>query len=270
MSKDLIYFRFNPDEWFNGDISLEDETTQGLFINICGYYWKKDCKLTSEQIQKRFIKNKARLKRGLNNLINNGIIKTNGNEYIIIEFLDEQYNALSDFKNKLSEAGRRGGKARLKGGLRVDEAININDKYNDKNNPLEGDPDSYLKKLLEIFKEEYKTNRGSEFTTLEPEKEIEGLRKILINYRGKKINQGKKCDEITNDFKELFVACLNISESWHYNNMAPSHICNKYNTVKQFIYGNNKKPGQSGKGTTDKQLADILSGKFDGAFDLQG
>ena len=43
MAKSLPYFKFFCSEWSDGDITLEDYQTQGLFINICAYYWSNEC-----------------------------------------------------------------------------------------------------------------------------------------------------------------------------------------------------------------------------------
>ena len=72
MSKELPYFRFTVSEWMNDDISLEPYNIKGVFVDICAYYWFKDCSVTVEQLQKRFSKAKAELKQ----LYSMGIIKT--------------------------------------------------------------------------------------------------------------------------------------------------------------------------------------------------
>lgn len=40
MAKDLPYFKFIVNEWITGDITLEDLNVQGLFINLCAWYWQ--------------------------------------------------------------------------------------------------------------------------------------------------------------------------------------------------------------------------------------
>ena len=114
MSKELPYFKFNPSEWFEGDITLENEKTQGLFILICAWYWKKDCVIDIAFVNKRLIKGKTMLKQCLNILIDKNIIKVSDSQRIIIEFLDEQYDELSELRQKKVEAGRKGGKASVK------------------------------------------------------------------------------------------------------------------------------------------------------------
>ena len=114
MSKELPFFKFYPSEWFEGDITLQNEKTQGLFILICAWYWKKDCVIHLNFIQKRLITGKASLKQCLNNLIDAEIIKIGEDQGIIINFLDKQYDELSEKRRKIVEAGRKGGKAPLK------------------------------------------------------------------------------------------------------------------------------------------------------------
>ena len=50
MAKELPYFRFYPSEWLEGDITLENEKTQGFFMLLCAWYWKKDCLIDLEFI----------------------------------------------------------------------------------------------------------------------------------------------------------------------------------------------------------------------------
>jgi len=114
MSKELPFFKFYPSEWFEGDITLQNEKTQGLFILICAWYWKKDCVIDLKFINKRLIDSKASLKQCLNNLIDSEIIKVDDNQRIVINFLDQQYDELSEKRKKLVDAGRKGGKASLK------------------------------------------------------------------------------------------------------------------------------------------------------------
>ena len=54
MAKDLPYFKFFCSEWNDGDITLEDYEIQGLFINICSYYWSSGCEVSLQKVKKRF------------------------------------------------------------------------------------------------------------------------------------------------------------------------------------------------------------------------
>lgn len=85
MAKELPYFKFYVNDWLNGDITLETLAVQGTFINICAYYWSKDCKVTKDNLFKKF-RNEVDY---LDILITSKVIKIKS-ENIIISFLDEQ------------------------------------------------------------------------------------------------------------------------------------------------------------------------------------
>ena len=39
MAKELPYFKFYPGIYITGDVTLCSLEAQGLFINICSFYW---------------------------------------------------------------------------------------------------------------------------------------------------------------------------------------------------------------------------------------
>ena len=101
MAKDLPYFKFFCSEWNDGDITLEDYELQGLFINICSYYWSNECELELKKIQKKFKDTES-----INRLIDSELIKVH-NGIISINFLDEQ----RDERLERSKIRSKGGKA---------------------------------------------------------------------------------------------------------------------------------------------------------------
>lgn len=86
MAKELPYFKFFVSEWSDGDITLENYNVQGLFINLCSYYWSKSCDITLSKAKKKF-KNIDDL---FQCLLDSGIIKVDSDDFISISFLDEQ------------------------------------------------------------------------------------------------------------------------------------------------------------------------------------
>tara|TARA_R110002126_G_scaffold93089_2_gene220717 strand:+ start:1636 stop:2313 length:678 start_codon:yes stop_codon:yes gene_type:complete len=103
MSRELPYFKFFTGEWLNGDITLEDLELQGLFINVCAYYWHRECKVNYQQLSKKFRSNQ------LENLVPEFMKCDEENDHIItIEFLDEQFAEFTTRKKKLSNAGKKG------------------------------------------------------------------------------------------------------------------------------------------------------------------
>jgi len=84
MSKENPYFKFYTSEWLNGRITLEEYELQGLFINLCAYYWHSHGEVTKEQANKKF-KNPI----GFDLLLKENLIALSG-EKLVIVFLDEQ------------------------------------------------------------------------------------------------------------------------------------------------------------------------------------
>lgn len=107
MAKDLPYFKFYVSEWNDGDITLEDLETQGLFINICSFYWSKNGDITLTKIKKRFRDAKP---TAFDSLIEEGIIKVDENDCLLINFLDEQIKERDELSKKNSKNGAKGGR----------------------------------------------------------------------------------------------------------------------------------------------------------------
>ena len=102
MAKELPYFKFFPGEWLKGDITICSIEAQGLFINICVYYWMRDCNMSLTNVQQRFNNYEIELKE----LEREGLINIDEDENIIINFLDEQMSEFAEISKKRSDAGR--------------------------------------------------------------------------------------------------------------------------------------------------------------------
>jgi hypothetical protein len=108
MAKDLPYFKFYSSEWNDGDITLEDMKTQGVFINICSYYWSQECQVSLQKLQKRF----KNCKKQIQNLIISEII-IEENEHIKIKFLDKQHEERGKVKHRNKANGLKGGRPKI-------------------------------------------------------------------------------------------------------------------------------------------------------------
>jgi hypothetical protein len=109
MAKELPYFRFTVQDWQNGKICLESYEMQGLFISICGYYWINDCNITMAMLNKKFSNATSLLKE----LIQLDIIKhENRHDKVEIDFLNIQYDLLSEKRKLRQAAGSKGGNAK--------------------------------------------------------------------------------------------------------------------------------------------------------------
>lgn len=116
MAKDLPYLKFNAAEYLNGEITLEDFYTQGVFINICAYYWFKSGCLTLTEIKRRVKCKQSAIDR----LLETNIIKSH-DDHIRITFLDEQLHE----RGKKSEINALNGS---KGGAPIGNKNAIKDK----------------------------------------------------------------------------------------------------------------------------------------------
>jgi hypothetical protein len=128
MAKEAPWFRFTVLEWQNGEISNLSDSLKGLFIDICAYYWAKNCNITLDSLLTKF-KTKS---KSIDKLIQNQIIsiqnanETNQNVIVSISFLDKQLSELQQNKTKFSEWGKLGQKAKkLKAPLKSDLSYKI-------------------------------------------------------------------------------------------------------------------------------------------------
>jgi hypothetical protein len=110
MAKDLPYFKFFCSEWSDGDITLEELHVQGLFINVCAYYWSKECNLSVDKLMKKFQNHPLNL---LETLFSEGIIKQ-VKGMVKISFLDEQYGERNNLCNQNSINAKKGWEKRKK------------------------------------------------------------------------------------------------------------------------------------------------------------
>lgn len=177
MAKDLPYFKFFVSEWNDGDITLEDYKRQGLFINICSYYWSKECDVTSKILYKKF----KELKEDIDYLINEGHLKLL-NGFIIISFLDEQKQERLKTSIKNSEAGKKGAAKRWKSSESIANAkVPLNGNIANKKRKEKRKEDSYtFIEFLEDwnkYKLKYKKQKSS-LRTLDVDSK-ENIKQIL-------------------------------------------------------------------------------------------
>lgn len=108
MAKDLPYFKFFCSEWNDGDITLEDYEVQGLFINLCSYYWSNECNLKFNKAEKKFKDAPVDLWQ---TLLDSEIIKEVDSN-LVITFLDEQREERLERSKIRSKGGKASAEAR--------------------------------------------------------------------------------------------------------------------------------------------------------------
>lgn len=121
MAKELPYFQFEPAEYLTKDISFCSLSAQGLFINICSYYWQRQCDLSKEQFLRRF-----NYLNEFEELLKEGIIDIE-NEKIKIKFLDNQYLKATEFSKEQSRKGSLGGRPKKPIESQIKPEINPNE-----------------------------------------------------------------------------------------------------------------------------------------------
>jgi uncharacterized phage protein (TIGR02220 family) len=143
MAKELPYFKFEPAEYLTKDISFCSLSAQGLFINICSYYWQRNCQITKEQLLKRL-----NYPEEFQELINEGVIDLNEKNYIIIKFLDNQLTSVEE-KSKINSAnGSKGGRPK-----KIIEINLIESEIKPKLNPIESETKGIREDKIKEYKE---------------------------------------------------------------------------------------------------------------------
>lgn len=154
MAKELPYFRFTVAEWLNDDISLESYELKGFFIDLCAFYWFRDCEVTKKIAEKKF----SNAKGLLDELIELDIIKYNPTKDLLeINFLKKQFKSLGSLSKKRSEAGRSGG---LKKASNARNLPKQNPSYKDNNKDNNKDNkrvQGFLSLFNSMMKKEYDT-----------------------------------------------------------------------------------------------------------------
>lgn len=106
--KELPYFKFYCNAWITGDITSLSYETQGLFVNLCAFYWSKNGELYLTNCKRKF---KDCKELCFTELIECNIIKVKDDK-IIINFLDEQIEERFQMSKNNALNGSKGGIAK--------------------------------------------------------------------------------------------------------------------------------------------------------------
>jgi hypothetical protein len=110
MAKELPYFKFEPNQWDNGNIQMLSREDKGFFIDLCSMYWSR---LGDVPLKLAIQKLCAGNATALNSLCDEKIIEViDGN--IFINFLSEQLNEFDDISKQNSKNAKEGWEKRRK------------------------------------------------------------------------------------------------------------------------------------------------------------
>jgi uncharacterized phage protein (TIGR02220 family) len=97
----LQWFKFSPSDWMMGKIKRCPEITQARFISLCCLYWNKECELSIEDAEIEIDE------EHLDILFKKKVIGKDDN-FIHINFLDEQFKKREDNSSEKSKSGSIG------------------------------------------------------------------------------------------------------------------------------------------------------------------
>jgi len=104
MAKELPFFKFEPNQWENGNIQMLSRDDKGLFIDLCSMYWSRLGDVPLKLATQKLCAGNA---TALNSLCDEKIIEViDGN--IFIKFLSEQLNEFEDVSRQNSKNAREG------------------------------------------------------------------------------------------------------------------------------------------------------------------
>lgn len=104
MAKELPYFKFEPNQWDNGNIQMLSKEDKGLFIDLCSMYWSRLGDVPLKLAMQKLCAGNA---TALNSLCDEKIIEVfDGN--IFIKFLSEQLNEFEDTSKQNSKNAKEG------------------------------------------------------------------------------------------------------------------------------------------------------------------
>lgn len=110
MAKELPYFKFEPNQWENGNIQICTHEEKGVYIDLCAMYWSRLGDLPYKLAVQKICGGNA---TALDSLYDENIIDIQDGA-ICINFLNEQLLEFENTSNQNSENARKGWEKRRK------------------------------------------------------------------------------------------------------------------------------------------------------------
>ena len=108
MAKELPYFKFEPNQWENGNIQICSREDKGLFIDLCSMYWSRLGDVPLKLAINKLCAGNADAFKSLSEYK----IITIENDFIRIEFLEEQLSEFDNASKQNSKNAKDGWKKR--------------------------------------------------------------------------------------------------------------------------------------------------------------
>lgn len=96
MAKELPYFKFEPNEWQNGNIQMCSSVEKALFIDLCCLYWSRLGDVPLKLAIQKVCGGNA---TAINSLCKEGVL-TIKDDQVSIKFLDDQLQEFSDLSSR--------------------------------------------------------------------------------------------------------------------------------------------------------------------------
>jgi len=154
----LQWFKFMPTDWVMGKIQRCPEITQARFMRLICLYWNKECVLSFEDAEIEIDK------EHLDILIGKKIIKKE-NDFICIDFLNEQFKEIECSKEDKSTSAKIGNLKRwhrliydrfIKNEFTLEQALLIAYQSQPDNTPIASESQNIAEKSREELEEEKK------------------------------------------------------------------------------------------------------------------
>lgn len=110
MAKELPYFKFEPNQWDNGNIQMLTREDKGLFMDLCSMYWSRLGDVPFKLAVQKLCGGNA---VAFDSLISEDIIQVI-DDAICIHFLNEQLSEFEDLASKNRENALKGWEKRRK------------------------------------------------------------------------------------------------------------------------------------------------------------
>ena len=264
MAKELPYFKFEPNQWENGNIQMLTRHDKGLFLDLCSMYWSRVGNVPLKLAIQKLCDGNA---TAFDSLISECIFEViDGN--IFIKFLSEQLNEFEDISAQNAKNAKEGWEKRRKikdlsernavasisqcenDAIREDKRIQdkrIEDKRNKKNTPT-AEKFSFFKSLIDFG---FQKNLVNDWLVVRKNKKASNTETALKNFITE--IQKQECD--INE-----VLSVMVTNSWSgfkfewYNNLKNKNLQN----------GTTKSNNESNKPFAGRQTFETIRKNLEG------